>query len=241
MENYSGNSMRDEYALRKDTMIGNSRKKHSKSLAEDAYHTLRNRIMQGGIHPGAAMLEEHISASLEMSRTPVRTALTRLKAEGLLVEGADRTLRVPDLDAKSIADTFRARITIEAAVAALAAEQATAEQIQRLEHIMWDEEMAHQNRDESLVCGLDRMFHTYLAEIADNSYFIEFSSHTTARSSLMLSQSRTLQDAIIPAMVEHRRIVDAIKQHDPVAAKAAMEDHLSKVCDRIKSTIDMGK
>lgn len=237
MENYLQNRVRDGRALRKKPIPGDRTKKHPESLAENAYHTLRNRIMKGSVLPGEAMLEEHLSASMDMSRTPVRTALTRLKAEGLLVEGADRTLRVPGLDAKSIEDTFRARITIEAAVVVLAAEHATRAQIQRLEHIMWDEEMAHQNHDESLVCGLDRMFHTYLAEIAGNSYFIEFTSRTNARSSLMLSQSGTLRDAITPAMVEHRRVVDAILQHDPAKAKAAMEEHLHNVCERIRLMI----
>lgn len=196
--------------------------------------------MQGLLLPGEPMLEEHVSADLGMSRTPIRTALTRLEAEGLLVEGSDRTLRVPSLDAKSIEDTFRARITIESAVAALAAERATDEQVQRLEHLMWDEEMAHKNHDEALTGGLDRMFHTFLAEIADNSYFIEFSSRINARSSLMLSQSKTLGDAIIPAMAEHRQVVDAIKNRDPMTARDAMEQHLNNVIKRIKFTIDQG-
>ena len=187
--------------------------------------------------PGEPVLEEHFSAHLGMSRTPIRTALTRLEADGLLVEGADRTLRVPELDAKSIEDAFRARITIESAVAKLAAEHATDEQIKHLEHLMWDEEMAHKNRDEALTGGLDRMFHTFLAEIADNSYFTEFSSRINARTSLMLSQSKTLGDAIVPAMAEHRKIVDAVKERDPSAAKSAMEEHIGNVIKRIKFTI----
>ena len=227
-----------EWALNDNGKKTNGTKKHSESLAENAYHILRNRIMQGAAQPGEAMLEESLSANLGMSRTPIRTALTRLESEGLLVEGPDRTLRVPALDAKSIEDTFRARITIESAVAGLAAERATDEQIEHLEHLMWDEEMAHRNRDEALTGGLDRMFHTFLAEVADNSYFIEFSSRINARASLMLSQSKTLGDAIIPAMAEHRKVVEAVKKRDAQGAKDAMETHLDNVIKRIIFTID---
>lgn len=214
------------------------RKKLALPLAENAYHILRNRIMQGSVPAGEALLEESLSANLGMSRTPVRTALTRLKAEGLLAEGSDRTLRVPKLDAKSLEDTFRARITIETAVVGLAAQKADDEQVRRLEHILWDEEVAHKNCDERLTSTVDRMFHAYLAEIADNAYFIEFSSRTTARSSLMLFQSGTLKDAIIPALVEHWKIVNAIRRHDSVAAKAAMEEHLGNVRKRIMLSIE---
>lgn len=195
--------------------------------------------MQGAILAGEALFEESLSASLGMSRTPVRTALTRLKAERLLVEGPDRTLRVPVLDIKSVEDTFLARITIETTVVGLAAQMASDDQVQRLEHILWDEKMAHKNCDELLTGMVDRMFHAYLAEIAANSYFIEFSSRTNARSYLMLSQSGTLKDAIIPALAEHWKIVDAIKLRDTAAAKAAMEEHLTNVLKRIILSMGM--
>lgn len=216
----------------------NDRRKLALPLAENAYHILRNRIIQGLVTEGEALLEESLSDNLGMSRTPVRTALTRLKAEGLIVEGSDRTLRVPKLDAKSIEDTFRARITIESAVVELAAEKATDEQIQRLEHLLWDEEVAHNSFNELLTSMVDGMFHAYLAEIAGNAYFIEFSSRTNARSSLMLAQSGTLREAIIPALVEHRKILGAIRQHDPAAAKEAMEEHLVNVQARIRLYIE---
>jgi DNA-binding GntR family transcriptional regulator len=212
-------------------------KKYAESLAENAYHILRNKIMQGMFPPGETMLEESLSASLGMSRTPIRTALTKLESEGLLAEGSDRTLRVPKLDDKILEDTFRARITIETAIASLAAECATKEQIERLEHLMWDEEMANKSKDEALVSGLDRMFHTYLAEITDNSYFIDFSTRINARVSLLLAQSNTLSDAVIPAIAEHTRIVNAIKNKDPINAESAMREHLTEVINRIKTSL----
>jgi DNA-binding GntR family transcriptional regulator len=214
-----------------------SAKNHFEPLAENAYHILRNSIMQGIYSPGTALLEEILSANLRMSRTPIRTALTRLEAEGLLVGGPDRTLRIPGLDAKSLEDTFYARITVESAIVELATSKATEEHILHLEHLMWSEEMANKNRDEALAGGIDRMFHIYLSEVADNFYFRDFTTRINARVSLILSQSNTLGDALIPALVEHKRIVDAIKNKEPEEARRAMEEHLTNVLSRIKSEI----
>jgi GntR family transcriptional repressor for pyruvate dehydrogenase complex len=102
---------------------------------------------------------------------------------------------------------------------------------------MWSEEMANKNRDEALAGGLDRMFHMYLSEVADNFYFRDFTTRINARVSLILSQSNTLGDALIPALVEHKRIVDAIKNKEPEEARYAMEEHLINVLSRIKSEI----
>lgn len=219
---------------------GNGRKA-AESLADNAYYALRNRLMQGLVFPGEAMLEEQISAMLGMSRTPVRTALTRLEAEGLLVSGPDRTLRVPRLDARTLGETFDARATVETAVAALAAAHASAEQIQRLEYLIWNEEMANKNRDDALSGGLDRMFHIYLAEVADNFYFTDFVIRINARVSLFLALSNTLGEAIVPALAEHRLIVEAIKGKKVDEARTAMSRHLTNVLQRIREELYPGE
>jgi DNA-binding GntR family transcriptional regulator len=212
--------------------------KRSQSLAESAYRILKNKITYGYFSQGEEMLEESLSSMLGMSRTPVRTALAMLESEGLLEEGAARTLRVPLLDLKSIEDTFHARALIETAVASLAADKATEEQISRLENIIWEEKMANAKGDEPLTGGLDRLFHAFLAEIADNSFFIPFSSRINARVSLMLSHSNTLGEAIVPALEEHRKIVDAIRRKDPPGAESAMKEHLGNVVERMKREVD---
>ncbi len=211
--------------------------KKTEPLADNAYYVLKNRIMQGLMSQGEALLEEQLSASLGMSRTPIRTALTRLEAEGLLVSGPDRTLRIPQLDARTLEDTFHARITVEMATAALAAERASEKQILRLEHLIWDEEQARRSRDDSLTAGLDRMFHMYLAEVADNFYFSDFVERINARVSLFLALSNTLGDAIVPALVEHERILDAIRARDSDAAREVMSEHLLNVQRRIREEL----
>lgn len=216
---------------------GNGGKKAVESLTDNAYYALRNRLLQGLVQPGEAMLEEQLSASLGMSRTPLRTALTKLESEGLLVSGPDRTLRVPQLDARTLEDTFHARATVETAVAALAALRASTEQVERLEHLIWDEEMANRGRDDALSGGLDRMFHIYLAEVAGNPYFTDFVIRINARVSLFLALSNTLGDAIVPALAEHKRVVSAVRAKDQDTARDAMSKHLANVQRRIREEL----
>ena len=79
------------------------------SLADDIYYTLRNRILRGELPPGTALREEYLSEELRVSRTPLRKALTQLTAEGYLVKGRDRTLRIPQISESELIDTLEAR------------------------------------------------------------------------------------------------------------------------------------
>lgn len=183
------------------------------------------------------MPEEKLAAELGMSRTPVRIALTRLESEGLLVSGPDRMLRIPAIDLKTLEDTCRARLAIETEVAALAALRAGEEEISRLRHLIWNEEMSFHNRDDVLTSGLDHMFHIYLAKVADNFFFTDFVARINARISLFLALSGTLGDAILPALAEHELIVEAVRVRNPEESRKAMRSHLENVERRIREEL----
>ncbi len=204
------------------------------SLTESAYHIIRSRILQGLFPPEEALLEEQLSVALGMSRTPVRTALTKLKSENLLVEGADRALHTPRLDRKGLRDTFAARIAVEATIAEIAATAAAEGQVRNLEHLVWSESAASAKKDEPLAAGLDRMFHGYLAEITGNQDLIDFSDRLNAKTALMLSQAKLANDSVIPYSDEHNRILEKIRARDAAGAAGAMRQHLENVCERIE-------
>lgn len=101
-------------------------------LTEQVYRTLRRQIMSGDLPPGVQVKEEHVAATLDVSRTPVRAALQRLTADGLLINRERRGAFVAEWTHRDIEEIFELRVLLESQAAGQAARNATAEQIAEL-------------------------------------------------------------------------------------------------------------
>ena len=97
-------------AAEKDTIAGGKI-----SSSNRAYEMLRDRLLRFAILPNQRINEVTLAAELDVSRTPLREALNRLVAEGLLVNRA-RGLSVPDLEPDIVFELFEARVEIECSV-----------------------------------------------------------------------------------------------------------------------------
>lgn len=93
-----------------------------------AYRHIRRQILDGVLAPGAVIEQESMAAELGLSTTPLREALRRLEAEGLLHQIAHREMRVPELSITELEDLYALRLKLEVYAAQLGAKHATAEQ-----------------------------------------------------------------------------------------------------------------
>ncbi len=76
------------------------------SLIEIAYDYISNRIRTGEFMPGSLLSENELSEKLSMSRTPIRSAISRLEHEGLLVTLKNRGVLVKEVTMKEVMDTM---------------------------------------------------------------------------------------------------------------------------------------
>jgi DNA-binding GntR family transcriptional regulator len=208
------------------------------NLSDSVYYALKNKILRCELLPGTPLKEEALSAFFNVSRTPMRKALTRLMSEGYIVKSSDRTLRIPIISVSEIRDSFCARRLLEKAAIEEAAQRATKEDIDRLEHLIWDEEEAFRMRDTILISSLDMMFHNFLGKISRNRTYEELISQLGYKIALYLALSNTLGDVINDALNEHREILKAVKAREAKAAIDAMEKHINNVENRIIYSID---
>jgi DNA-binding GntR family transcriptional regulator len=93
--------------------------------SEFAYLTLRDRILSGDLEPGAVLNQATLAPAIGVSTTPLREALRRLKAEGLVELDAHRDARVTELTAEEARDLLEVRRSLDPLAAALAAERRT--------------------------------------------------------------------------------------------------------------------
>ena len=188
---------------------------------------LREDILAGRLVQGTRLVECNLTARFGVSRGPVREALRRLAAEGLIEHTAHRGAEVRRLSARAIAELFQIRVEMEALAARLAAEcaaeDARASFFAAIAPIFDDRPRA----------GLgyfaeNAAFHDALMALAGNTQLSELSSRL--RLPLIMAQ---IGDVLTPAVVaasiaEHRAIAEAILRRDADAAAAAMRAHLQR-------------
>lgn len=99
------------------------------------YQDLHAKIVGGSLVPGTALVEGTLAAEYQVSRSPVREALSRLMFEGL-VERHDRALRVRVLRPEEVLELYEVRIALEAAAARAAAQRRTDLDLARLQRVV---------------------------------------------------------------------------------------------------------
>lgn len=100
--------------------------------AADAYRLIRRAIVEGAYAPGQRLVEQRLAEEHGLSRTPVREALRRLQAEGLVDVERHRGAAVRRLSADDIADIYELRSRLEGYACERAATRATREQLDRI-------------------------------------------------------------------------------------------------------------
>ncbi len=138
-------------------------------LRQNAYFELKKLILSGVLGKTPFLSTRSLAKRLEMSLSPVRSAVERLETEGLLSIGPQRGIVVNELTTKEIVDHFEIRQALETLVVRKLAGRLSAEQAEELRANV----AAH---DASLVAGdieqyitLDGSFHLLLAEFSGNA------------------------------------------------------------------------
>ena len=101
--------------------------------ADEVASTLEDEIVSGAVAPGQVLRQEHLCERFGVSRTPVREALQRLEALGLVTALPNRGARVRSISSGELREAFLIRAELEALATAQAAQRITAEDLLRLD------------------------------------------------------------------------------------------------------------
>ena len=139
------------------------------ALGEAVFRSLCEALQAGSYRAGDRLREEEVAQRLKVSRTPVREALGRLAARGFVEPGGGRGLIVRNLDISEVLELYAMREIMEGAAARLAAEHASAPEIDALRDI----EQAFvevSGTDTAHMARLNRAFHEAICRAARNRY-----------------------------------------------------------------------
>lgn len=193
---------------------------------DHAVEALRDRILSGQLPGGSRLGEVELARELGMSRTPVRQALLRLAAEGLVEIAANRGARVIARSDSELEYVFEMRARLEGLAARRAATRATDEQIELLDTVAHELAVHAREGRMDVVTKLNGQFHGTLIEIADSSTLANAVAGLLHASVLARTQGSFDQAAQERSSNHHIEIVAAIRAHDPDWAESVMRSHL---------------
>lgn len=201
---------------------------------------IREQIL-AGVYKSEETLpsEGKLAEAFDVSRTVIREAMRILGAQGLVETSQGKQPRVKPADSETavsslrlflrrgdhaLLDLLEVRRPLETAIATLAAQRATPEQIKLLRASV--EKIANA---QSLARGMDAdiEFHKLLAEASENSVF-PLLLETLAGLLLRSRQETFTHGGMERAIAGHRAILAAVEKRDPAAARRAMSNHLDK-------------
>jgi len=197
-----------------------------RSLGQTITERIRDQILINQLKPGERLIADDLALSFGVSRSMIREALLLLATEGFINIVPRKGTFVTQMSAKQANDLFEVRLLLEGQVASLAAERRTAENLRELrETADLGLAVALAGNVEQLP-ALNTRFHNLLADTADNDYLTE----TLSRLSNIIQwvYSRRIIERSTDSWKEHLRIVDAIEQMDPAAAKSAAHEHITR-------------
>jgi DNA-binding GntR family transcriptional regulator len=197
-----------------------------RSLGQTITERLRDQILSNQLKPGERLIADDLALTFGVSRSMIREALLLLATEGFINIIPRKGTFVTQMSAKQANDLFEVRLLLEGQVASLAAERRTDENLRDLRETVGLGLAAALAGNVDQLPALNTRFHNLLADTADNDYLTE----TLSRLSNIIQwvYSRRIIERSTDSWKEHLRIVDAIEQMDPNAAKAAAHDHITR-------------
>jgi DNA-binding GntR family transcriptional regulator len=200
----------------------------SANRSDVAYERLRADIIAGRWLPDTTLSTYGLAEELGMSRTPIIGALKRLEADALIEIIPQVGCRVLRRAHEEISETFMIRAALEALGAEMAAERITDDELAALDRILDEAEAAADAGDSDRYENANREFHTGILAASRFTHMQRILGGLWTLNRYQLAASRFLSTRMHVSSREHRTILDALKAHDPDAAREAAGSHLRR-------------
>ena len=194
-------------------------------LKDEAYSKIRKHLLGEGSEEACS--ERALAARLDLGLGPVRSALERLRAEGLIVVAANSGIRLLEITSREILDFYELRMVIECHVVASISGCLSADQARAIDDILLEQETTAASGNTFRYHELDLDFHAALAECHANA---EMQHTLRGLRDKMYRLARRMHGAhperLAVNAAQHRGIFDAVRAGNAEKAHARMKTHL---------------
>jgi DNA-binding GntR family transcriptional regulator len=200
-----------------------------RSAADQAHESIRAAIVDGTYPPGTLLSENELAATLGVSRTPVRSALARLREDGWVTIYPQRGALVNSLTLREIKDLADARLTLE--TSGVSRTDATQRHTiaAQLERLVEQQRRALQRRRVRDFIELTVKFHGSFVEAGNNTYLIGLNRRLSDRQRQLLhAQHDQLLARAEELIDEHQQLVTALRDGDVGAFADTLRRHMTE-------------
>lgn len=206
--------------------------------AETAYAVIRNKILSGDFSRGERLREEELAQLAGVSRTPIREALRRLDAEGLVEFLPNRGASVTTWSEQELDNLYEARALIEGYAAGQAAKRISEETLDRLA------DLSRQMRElDTASAGVDEMtrlnndFHRILTAASGNTHLESLVRGLTDVGLVHRTFRNYSPERLVASKFHHDEIVTALRAGDGAWASAIVRAHILAARPTIHSMV----
>jgi DNA-binding GntR family transcriptional regulator len=198
------------------------------TMAGKVYQQLREAIMSGRFAPGQPLSLRVVAEAVGSSTMPVRGALTRLRAEGALIDGPGRALMVPPMTVELLEELRDVRIALEGCVAERAAERMTKVDVQAVQRIYDEMDARVEAGESSAYLRSNFAFHTGIYRHGASELTLATIQNLWMRIGPFLNLVAPDVPHMRRSMVAHRMILNALWDRDGTGARAGIAQDIGE-------------
>ena len=197
------------------------------SMALRIERALLEEIGAGELEPGQRLDELGLATRFGVSRTPVREALSRLTAQGVLVHGKRRGVFVAEYTLEQLSQIFEAMHEIEAACARIVSQRLSFLSRSEIETAQAECVRAAEAGDRAAYLRANEAFHIAIYKATGNPYMAEIALEFRRRTGPFRAKKFAGHDDLVASASSHQDLIDDIFSKDTEAASKSMRNHMT--------------
>lgn len=198
-----------------------------KLSAKDVYTSLRERILNFEIYPGSRVTETELAEYFGVSRTPIRSALQRLEAEGYLTVMPKQGCFIRNLEIEDLRKYYQVRMSLEHLSLQLACTYMSDATLNELA-AAWDPaNQAERSDDPEEMEARDESFHLTLAEGGGNLVLHDYLADVNRHLRIVRRLGFMMAERIDQTYADHFLICQSLLKRDLPQAQTLMRDHIT--------------
>jgi DNA-binding GntR family transcriptional regulator len=207
--------------------------------SDKAYSKLFHEIVDGDIAPGTVLAEVEQSTRLGVSRTPLREALSRLIADGLVESAPGRGVVVTEISLENITELYEVREALEEQAARLAAQRRDPKVFIRIAEQFADADRLIESGEEGVrhYYELNEKFDEAVDGAVNNAYLVSALQNSRVHLSRIRRIARGNPARLHDSAQETMLIIEAIISGDAALAAHATHVHLHKSLSNIRASV----
>lgn len=219
------------------TSTGSGKIRRSQGVVDDVYELIRSDIMSLRIPPDTRISIDSLAREIGVSQTPIREALSRLEATGLVLKRHFvGYCTAPRLNRREFEELYELRLLLEPDAARFAAERMTDDQVQAIATLAKQMQPEETVKSYNRFAVQDAELHDLIAAGSGNRLIRD--TLANLHTHLHIFRLRFHSDVTREAYVEHEKLVTALVKRKPAEAAAAMRTHIERSYRRLKAYAD---